>query len=80
MNNFATAVLLALLCSGALASPRILKHTTADFVEHQRILEELETVSQLRERMLQEGVGSAFVQAWTLSHFAHQHAQQHTPS
>lgn len=62
MNKFAVAALFtALLCSGAVVTPRALKDNTAVFVEHQRILEELEMVSQLRERMLQEGVRCASV-------------------
>lgn len=58
--NFA-AFFVALLIVGAIASPRkVLEATEAGEVaasseDHQRILAELEEVSQLRERMLQEG-------------------------
>lgn len=50
----------ALLVVGACAAPRRLlvsseTQEVADAAEHQRILEELETVSALRERMLAEG-------------------------
>ena len=50
----------ALLVAGACAAPRRLlssseKQEVADAVENQRILEELETVNALRERMLAEG-------------------------
>ncbi|MCJ1297632.1 hypothetical protein MMC08_000420 [Hypocenomyce scalaris] len=49
----------ALLVVGACAAPRRLlvsseTQEVADAAEHQRILEELETVSALRERMLAE--------------------------
>ena len=55
------AFFLALLIVGAVAAPRkVLETTEANDAatgaeEHQRILAELEEVSQLRERMLQEG-------------------------
>lgn len=57
MNKTIVAVLLmSMLVMGASATPRSLKSdTSAEAVEHQRILEELELVSQLRERMLAEG-------------------------
>ena len=50
----------ALLMVGAMAAPRKLLETSdvtaaTDAQEHQRILAELEEVSSLRERMLQEG-------------------------
>lgn len=51
---------MALLVVGAIAAPRkMLESTevseTTGAEDHQRILAELEEVSQLRERMLQEG-------------------------
>ncbi len=55
------AFLMALLVVGAIAAPRKVLETTeisdaaASSEQHQRILAELEEVSQLRERMLQEG-------------------------
>ena len=55
------AFLVALLVVGAIAAPRKLLETTdaseaaASSEQHQRILAELEEVSALRERMLQEG-------------------------
>ena len=58
MQKSAIVVLLtALLLTGAFATPRLLhSDASAEAEEHQRILAELEMVSQLRERMLQEGV------------------------
>lgn len=51
-----TILFTALLVTGALASSRSLQSDkAADAAEHFRILEELEQVHQLRERMLQEG-------------------------
>lgn len=55
------AFLMALLVVGAIAAPRKVLETTeageaaASSEQHQRILAELEEVSALRERMLQEG-------------------------
>ena len=54
------AFFMALLVVGAIAAPRkMLESTevseTTGAEDHQRILAELEEVSQLRERMLQEG-------------------------
>ncbi len=55
------AFLVALLVVGAIAAPRKVLETTeaseaaASSEQHQRILAELEEVSALRERMLQEG-------------------------
>ncbi|KAA6421110.1 MAG: hypothetical protein FRX49_09020 [Trebouxia sp. A1-2] len=54
------AFLMALLVVGAIAAPRKVLETTeaseaaASSEQHQRILAELEEVSALRERMLQE--------------------------
>lgn len=50
----------AMLLVGAMAAPRKVLETSdaavaTDSEEHQRILAELEEVSSLRERMLQEG-------------------------
>lgn len=56
-----TAAILTVLILSALASARRGRtvlgsdETSGDAAEHQRILEELEEVHQLRERMLQEG-------------------------
>lgn len=52
----------AMLLVGAMAAPRKLLESgdaavATDAEEHQRILAELEEVSSLRERMLQEGKG-----------------------
>ena len=61
MNKFNVAVFFAaMLVVGACAAPRkmLISSETqemADAVEHQRILEELETVQALRDRMLAEG-------------------------
>lgn len=61
MNKFNVAVFFAaMLIVGACAAPRKMlisseTQETADAVEHQRILEELETVQALRDRMLAEG-------------------------
>ena len=57
MSKTAVAIFFtALLVTGALASARSLRSDkAADAAEHFRILEELEQVHQLRERMLQEG-------------------------
>ena len=61
MNKFNVAVFCAaMLIVGACAAPRkmLISSETqemADAVEHQRILEELETVQALRDRMLAEG-------------------------
>lgn len=50
------AVLVLSACVSADGSRTVLgSDLTGDTVEHQRILEELEQVHQLRERMLQEG-------------------------
>ena len=55
------ALLMALLVVGAIAAPRKVLETNeaseaaATSEQHQRILAELEEVSALRERMLQEG-------------------------
>lgn len=56
-----TAAILTVLILSVLASARGGRElhnsdaTNGDAMEHQRILEELEEVHQLRERMLQEG-------------------------
>ena len=61
MNKFNVAVFFAaMLIVGACAAPRkmLISSETqemADAAEHQRILEELETVQALRDRMLAEG-------------------------
>lgn len=57
MNKSAIAILFtALLVAGVVATPRTLQNDkAAEAAEHFRILEELEQVHQLRERMLQEG-------------------------
>ena len=60
MNKSALALLFAaLLVAGVIATPRTLQNDNdkaAEAAEHFRILEELEQVHQLRERMLQEGM------------------------
>lgn len=60
MNKSALALLFAaLLVAGVMATPRTLQNDNdkaAEAAEHFRILEELEQVHQLRERMLQEGM------------------------
>ena len=69
MNKVNIAVLFAaLLLVGAMAAPRkVLESTDASAVTdaeaHQRILAELEEVSSLRERMLQEGTFTGLVPA-----------------
>lgn len=61
MNKFNVAVFFAaMLIVGACAAPRkmLISSETqemADAAEHQRILEEIETVHALRDRMLAEG-------------------------
>lgn len=59
MKLLTAAVLTILIlsaCVSAEGSRKVLgSDATGDTVEHQRILEELEQVHQLRERMLQEG-------------------------
>lgn len=61
MNKFNIAMLFAaMLLVGAMAAPRKVLETgdataATDAEQHQRILAELEEVSSLRERMLQEG-------------------------
>ncbi len=64
MKSRSIAVLLvAMMIIGAVADPRTLLEAGSEDVElsvateHQRILAELEEVHQLRERMLQEGMG-----------------------
>jgi hypothetical protein len=72
MNKFNVAVFLAaMLVVGACAAPRkmLISSETqemADAVEHQRMLEELETVQALRDRMLAEGPPSSLPGILTL--------------
>lgn len=64
MNKFNVAVFFAaMLIVGACAAPRKMLISSgtqemADAAEHQRILQELETVQALRDRMLAEGPSS----------------------
>ncbi|KAA6421109.1 MAG: hypothetical protein FRX49_09019 [Trebouxia sp. A1-2] len=62
MNKFNVAVFFAaMLIVGACAAPRKMLISSgtqemADAAEHQRILQELETIQALRDRMLAEGL------------------------